>query len=113
LKLLANENIPKPLIKKLIKQGIDVIWIPRTEYRGIKDEEVVSLANALNRTVLTRDLDFTRKPLLSKATHGVIYIAEPVTKENLESISANIKNALLFLCRVILLLLFSSMLWGR
>ena len=94
MKLLANENIPKPLIKKLSEQGIDVIWIPRTEYRGLKDEEVVSLANTLNRTILTRDLDFMRKPLLSKATYGVIYIAEPITRENLESISANIKNVI-------------------
>jgi len=50
LKVLADENIPWPLIKLLRNMGLDVAWIPETSYRGINDTEVVSLANRDERS---------------------------------------------------------------
>jgi len=92
LKLLADENIPKPLVEILRKLEIDVVWIVESLNRGISDLEVVNIANKLSRTILTRDLDFLQYSLASKANHGIIYIGEPITKDNINSIATDIKN---------------------
>jgi predicted nuclease of predicted toxin-antitoxin system len=75
LKLLADENVPWPLVKKLTEKEVDVVWIPAANYRGLSDEEVVNTANAADRTILTRDQDFTEKPLRLKSKYG-IYILQ-------------------------------------
>ena len=54
-KLLADENIPWPLIRLLRNIGLDIVWIPETAYRGISDREIVDLANSNRRIILTKD----------------------------------------------------------
>jgi len=41
LKLLADENVPWPLVKKLMEKEVDVVWIPATNYRELNDEQVL------------------------------------------------------------------------
>jgi len=91
---LADENIPKILVRKLVEKSIDVVWLSKTEHRGITDEEVVNLANNLGRTILTRNSDFTKRTLLSKAKHGILYLAEPVAKNNLDELANTIENTI-------------------
>ncbi len=93
-KLLADENVPWPLVKLLRNMGLDVLWIPETSYRGINNSDVVDLANRDERAVLTRDSDYLKPSLGKRARHGVIYIGEPVRKDNVEKLAKNIVKAL-------------------
>ncbi|MET1159549.1 MAG: DUF5615 family PIN-like protein [Thermoprotei archaeon] len=94
-KVLADENIPWPLVKLLRDMGLDVKWIPDTNHRGISDREVVRLANSSGRIVLTRDNNFLLEITLRKdAQYGIIYIAEPVRKDNVDKLDRNIVRAL-------------------
>ena len=90
MKVLADENIPWPLIKLLRNMGLDVAWIPETSYRGINDTEVVSLANRDERAVLTRDSDFLKLYLREKSKYGIIYVDEPIRRDNVEKLARNI-----------------------
>jgi len=65
LKLLADENIPRRLVALLKQHGVDVVRLQDLDVRGISDKELVDIANKLERTILTRDLDFTTPSLLS------------------------------------------------
>lgn len=74
--------------------GLDVVWIPETRYRGISDREVVDLANSDGRAVLTRDSDFLETNLRRRIRYGLIYVAEPVKRDNVEKLARNIVKAL-------------------
>ncbi len=93
-KLLADENIPWPLVRLLRIMGLDILWIPETSYRGISDDEVVNLANRTERIVLTRDSDYLKPSLRGKVVHGILYIGEPIRKDNVQKIAENIIKAL-------------------
>ncbi|MCE4599611.1 MAG: DUF5615 family PIN-like protein [Desulfurococcales archaeon] len=74
--------------------GLDMIWIPETGYRGISDREVVDLANSSERVILTRDSDFLRVNLRRRVRYGLLYIAEPIRKDNVEKLARNIAKTL-------------------
>ena len=57
MQFLADENFPRAAVIALRERGYDVVWI-RTEYPGIPDTEVLSLAQVENRILLTFDKDF-------------------------------------------------------
>ncbi len=57
MKLLANENFPYASKEILAKTGFDIIHIGQ-EYAGITDEEVMELAMAEERLILTFDQDY-------------------------------------------------------
>ncbi len=94
MNLLADENIPWPLVKALRNRGIDVYWIPETRYRGISNSELIEITNIQNSILLTRDKDFLRTNLRRKSKHGIIYIGEPIKKENIDKLVTNILVAL-------------------
>ena len=93
-KLLADENIPWPLIRLLRNMGLDILWIPETNYRGISDDEVINLANRTERMILTRDSDYLKLSLRRGVRHGVLYVAEPIRKDNVRKIAENTIRAL-------------------
>ncbi len=93
--MLADENVPKPLIK-VLRQKTKVIWVTE-EFRGIKDRELVEKANELNEVILTMDNDFLRQKLRRMIKTGVIYVAEDVTKENINALAINILKSLRYL----------------
>lgn len=55
--LLANENIPGPLVGELRAAGHDVAWMVE-DGPGTPDEPIVERAAAEGRILLTSDLDF-------------------------------------------------------
>jgi predicted nuclease of predicted toxin-antitoxin system len=57
MRLLADENVPGPLVKALVEAGCDVSWI-RTISPGASDREVLARAIADERILLTFDKDF-------------------------------------------------------
>jgi len=81
LKLLADENIPRRLVALLKQHGVDVVRLQDLDVRGISDKELVDIANKLERTILTRDLDFITPSLLSLVKNGVIYVAYQFTRD--------------------------------
>lgn len=57
MRILANENLPRAVVEELQRRGHDVKWI-RRECPGATDPEVLALASAEERLVLTFDKDF-------------------------------------------------------
>lgn len=59
LRLLADENFPRVAVDHLVELGHDVVWV-RTAAPGMADPDVLALARAEGRTLLTFDRDFTQ-----------------------------------------------------
>ena len=57
MRLLADENFPRPIVEALRADGHDVRWA-RTDCAGWKDVVVLDLAETEARIVLTLDKDF-------------------------------------------------------
>ena len=108
MKLLADENVSWPLVRLLRSMELDVAWIPDTSYRGISDIEVVSLANRDERIVLTRDSDFLKPYLRRRAKYGIIYIGEPIRRDNAGKLARNIAKALEIIKEKPLLIIVTS-----
>jgi len=92
LRLLADENIPKKLAFLLKKLNVDTIRLQDLGIRGISDNELINIANKLERTILTRDSDFTTSNLLSLARSGVIYIQYQPSKNEIPILAKRIAS---------------------
>jgi predicted nuclease of predicted toxin-antitoxin system len=57
IRFLANENVPIATVRKLQKEGFDVISISET-FPSIKDEAVILFASAEHRIIITFDRDY-------------------------------------------------------
>ena len=57
MRILADENLPYPVIVSLRAAGHDVEWIFEVD-RGITDEDILARARATSRYLLTFDQDF-------------------------------------------------------
>ena len=57
MRLLADENFPRPALQALRQAGLDVLWIAETN-AGAPDDEVLALYVSTDRTLLTFDKDF-------------------------------------------------------
>lgn len=57
MKLLANENIPLDSVRSLRSAGHDVVSISERS-PGISDEDVIRIARAENRIIVTFDRDY-------------------------------------------------------
>jgi len=79
MQLLADENVPGPLVRALIQAGCDVSWI-RTIAPGISDMEVLALAVQGERVLLTFDKDFGEIARMATlpARCGVILLRVPM-----------------------------------
>jgi hypothetical protein len=57
MRLLADENFPKPIVEMLRGVGHDVLWA-RTDCTGWKDVTLLDLAESESRLMLTLEEDF-------------------------------------------------------
>lgn len=86
MRLLADENFPRPLVEDLRANGHDVRWA-RTDYAGWSDIRILDRAESESRIVLTLDHDFwqialqRRVPL--KQSGVVLFRAHPAIATNL------------------------------
>ena len=94
LRLLADENVPKRLVRLLVERGVDVVRVQDLGLRGIGDWELVEVANRLGRAVLTRDADFASPRVLSRARGGVVYISFQPSKGELPLLADRIADLL-------------------
>ena len=78
MRLCANENLPEECILRLRQSGHDVLWI-REARPGIPDTEVLALAHAEGRLLITFDKDFGELVFRSgaKASHGIVLFRIP------------------------------------
>jgi predicted nuclease of predicted toxin-antitoxin system len=78
MRLLADENVPGPVVTALRQRGHDVFWI-RSDCPGTDDCGVLRLSCAEGRVLLTFDKDFGRLVFadgLAEVT-GVILVRLP------------------------------------
>jgi predicted nuclease of predicted toxin-antitoxin system len=86
MRLLADENFPRPIVQALRAKGDDVLWA-RTDLAGTSDAALLDLAEHDARIVLTLDKDFwqiamqRRHPL--KQSGIVLFRVHPAIPENL------------------------------
>ena len=76
MRLLADENFPRPTVLALRQDGHDVLWA-RTDCRSEPDTLLLDIAESQSRIVLTLDKDFwqialRRRQPLQKA--GVVLL---------------------------------------
>ena len=57
MRLLADENFPRPTVLALRQDGHDVLWA-RTDCRSEPDTLLLDIAESQSRIVLTLDKDF-------------------------------------------------------
>ena len=81
MRILADENFPKPIVDELRAEGHDVLWA-RTDLAGAKDIILLDLAESEARLVLTLDTDFWQiavqrwvGPTMATGTHPVLVLA--------------------------------------
>ena len=86
MRLVADENFPKPIVEALRAERHDVLWA-RTDLAGTSDAALLDLAESEARIVLTLDKDFwqiavqRRSPV---AQFGVVlFRVHPATPDNL------------------------------
>jgi predicted nuclease of predicted toxin-antitoxin system len=87
MRLLADENIPKPIVQSLREEGHDALWA-RTDLSGWKDAALLDFAEVEARVMLTLDKDFwqiavQRHPPLEQSG-VVLFRVHPATSENLQ-----------------------------
>jgi len=92
MRILANENIPGPVVRGLRELGHDVVWAPET-LRGEADHVLLSLAQSDGRLVVTCDTDFGDLAFHAglPATCGVVLLRIPWTDpiaDNLFAVTA-------------------------
>jgi len=87
MRLLADENFPKPLVEVLRAGGHDVLWA-RTDCPGWKDIVLLDLAESDARIVLTLDRDFwqiaVQRQIPLEQAGVVLFRVHPATPQNLE-----------------------------
>jgi predicted nuclease of predicted toxin-antitoxin system len=80
MRLLANENVPGPVVRRLRELGHDVVWV-KEAFPGDKDRAVLARAQSDQRVTVTCDPDFGELAFRFglPATCGVVLLRIPWT----------------------------------
>ncbi len=86
MRLLANENVPGPVVRRLRELGHDVVWA-KEDLPGQADRVLLSLAQTDQRVTVTCDTDFGELAFHSglPATCGVVLLRIPWTDPNTDN----------------------------
>ena len=78
MKLLVDENMPRPLADELTALGFDAKDVRQINLAGRPDEEVFEAASVADAIIITRDRGLTRLSNWPEAfTAGVIFVNLP------------------------------------
>ena len=95
MRILADENIPLPVVERL-KQAHDVVWA-RTDCPGLRDRELLERAEAEGRVILTLDKDFRQialqRPTPLKGSGVILLRVFPAIAGNLTPVIDSILSA--------------------
>ena len=90
MKLLADENFPRPAVEALRALGFDLAWVSEQD-SGASDEQVLAVCVREGRTLLTFDKDFGELAFhrQSPADCGVIlFRVSPQSPEEVAAIAS-------------------------
>jgi len=90
VRLLADENFPGVAIDRIRAEGHDVLWI-RTDAPGTAGPQVLALAVAENRVLITFDKDFGElafKAHLPASSGVVLFRISPSSPEHVSRVAA-------------------------
>ena len=90
MRLLADENFPGEAVEKMRADGHDVLWI-RADAPGSSDPQVLAMAVAENRVLITFDKDFGELAFRARlpAESGVIlFRISPSSPEHVSRVTA-------------------------
>ena len=75
MRILANENVPGPVVAGLRHRGHDVVWV-KEEMVGATDHDVLARAEREARLVVTLDKDFGELAVRARlpASNGVVLL---------------------------------------
>jgi|SRR5271165_1247983 len=92
MRILADENFPRPLVEDLRNAGHDTLWA-RTDCPGLSDRALLERAEAEGRIVLTLDKDFwqiaLRRPIPLKRSGVILFRVFPAVPETLAQLVAS------------------------
>ena len=87
MRLLADENFPKPSVEALRAGGHDALWA-RTDCAGWRDVALLAPAESEKRIVLTLDKDFwqiaVQRRIPLEQSGVALFRVHPATPENIE-----------------------------
>jgi predicted nuclease of predicted toxin-antitoxin system len=78
VKFLADVNVPRPLISRLLAEGHEVLSVIDID-RRLKDPSILRLALAEGALILTNDKDYKRHRIGGKATSAWGCVATPLS----------------------------------
>ena len=87
MRLLADENFPRPAVVALREAGVDVLWIAETG-SGMSDDEVLAQCIATHRTLLTFDKDFGELAYRRSLPSGCGIILFRITPQTPDEVAA-------------------------
>ena len=73
LRLLADENIPFPVVDGLRRRGIDIVVAQRVGLGETDDAVIIKHAEAEQRVVYSNDADFVRLARRGISHAGILY----------------------------------------
>ncbi len=87
MRLLADENFPRPTVEALRSQGHDILWA-RMDCSGLTDRALLEQAEADGRLILTLDKDFwqlaLQRPVPLRRCGVILFRVFPAIPQNLE-----------------------------
>lgn len=96
MRILADENFPRPIVESLRKQGHEVLWA-RTDCPGLKDRTLLERAERDGRVVFTLDKDFwqiaLQRPIPLTRSGVILFRVFPAIPENLKPLMDSILRA--------------------
>jgi|ERR1700677_4506684 predicted nuclease of predicted toxin-antitoxin system len=96
MRILADENFPRPIVESLRQQDHDVLWA-RTDSPGLRDHTLLERAEADGRIVFTLDKDFwqiaLQRPIPLKRSGVILLRVFPAIPENLGPLVDSILRA--------------------
>ena len=92
-RLLADEHIPKTVVKRLDSFGIDAVHVDEIGLKGTSDEELYAFAASEGRAVLTMDSDF-RAVAEEMDGPGMLYVTKRVPSRTMASEVMRVFNSM-------------------
>ena len=90
--LIADEHIPKTVVKRLNSFGIDAVHVDGGDLKGTSDEDLYELAASEGRAILTMDSDF-RELVEEKSGPSVLYFTKRVSNRKMASEVVRVFNS--------------------
>ena len=91
-RLLADEHIPKTVVKRLNSFGIDTVHVDGRDLKGTSDADLYEFAASKGRAILTMDSDF-RELAHERSGPGVLYFTKRVPNRKMASEVVRVFNS--------------------